>query len=110
MSERRQWGDAEVLAHFTMEKPLTRYCVICGEAYVWGRLKLDTGEFWLPLWLMIDDNELALAAPGALCRAGARTFRSAEEAVAWGRENGDILAVSDAPPRLGASAREGGGE
>lgn len=92
MSEQQHWGDAEVLAHLTKELPLTRYCVIFGEAYVWGRLKLETGELWLPMGLLIDDNALAQAAPGALCRAGVRTFRSTKEAVAWGRLHSDILA------------------
>lgn len=85
MAERAEWTDAEALADLTRELPLSRYCLIGGRIYTWCRLRQPGGDVWLPLGMIIEDNTLAEAAPGVLCRAGVRAFRSAEEAVAWGR-------------------------
>lgn len=81
-------ADAEVVADLTREVPLARYCLIGGRIYTWGLLRQPGGGgVWVPLGMLIEDNVLARVAPGALCRAGVRAFRSAEEAAAWGREH-----------------------
>jgi hypothetical protein len=101
VGKRAEWTDAAVVADLTRELPLARYCLIGGRLYTWGRLRQPGGDAWVPLWLLIKDNALAAAAPGAMCRAGARAFRSAEEAVAWGRAH--PAALADAA--LGTSER-----
>lgn len=85
MSVLKAWTDVEVVAELTREVPLARYCLIGGRIYTWSRLKYADSVVWLPLYLLVEDDSLSQAAPGAMCRAGVKSFRSAEEAVAWGR-------------------------
>jgi hypothetical protein len=80
-----EWTDAEAVADLTAEVPLRRHCVIGGRLYAWSRLRLPEGEVWLPLWLLIEDNDLARIAPAAMLRAGVRAFGSREEALDWYR-------------------------
>jgi hypothetical protein len=80
--------DEEAVARLTRELPLSRYCVIGGEVRIWVKLDREEGEQWqwLPYAFLIRDNLLHRVAAGALLRAGVQSFRSVEEAAAWGRE------------------------
>lgn len=80
-----QLTDAEVVAELTTERPLSRYCVVAGSLRTWARLQQPSGDIWLPLTLLIDDNRLALAAPDAMLRAGVQSFHSDSEAAEWAR-------------------------
>jgi len=85
MSESARPTDADVVAQITAERHLSRFCLVAGRLRGWLKFKMPSGEMWLPLPLTMEDNRLAAVVPGAMLRAGVRSFQSHDEAIAWAR-------------------------